>query len=389
MKINLVITKLMHLGGVEVQLLHTVRGLVERGYTVRLIVLQYLHSPIFDSLPEEVSVLFAFHGDLTSPSQRVAYQLETKFFHGRLKRLITGNHPDLVISYKEGPGSVLLLPGLGVPSLVYVHNIVSEAAERSIRKRFVEQRYRKALQSVDCFIFVSEHCKLAFAKRFGIPPAKHAVVYNCVSLQELRERASAFSVAEKTSGVVRLCFAGRLEPEKGILRLLQALADLKQEGHPFELIVCGDGSADAACRQIISDNGMESQVQMLGYCANPHPYIAASDWFVSTSEFESFGLSVLEAIALGTRVISTQSLGTEEIIASVGGGFLIENNLPAIRDGLRNVLEGSVVCPPSHDVAQTFGEDVFFDHLCGLLEGVAQGASVPERQENRGRMLCL
>ena len=373
MKINFLITKLLRFGGVEVQLLHTVRGLVERGHTVKLIVLQYSNSPFFDNLPDGVSLSFAFRKGLNSSGQKFAYHLETKFFHKHLQHLITENKPDLVISYKEGPGSVLLLPGLGVPTLVYVHNIISERPPRSIRTRFVESRYRKALQSIDCFAYVSEGSRQSFAKRYGIPTAKHAVVYNCVSVTELRDHAAAFSVPKKTPGVVRLCFAGRLEPEKGILCLLQALAELKQEGYPFELLICGDGSVEADCRQIIANNSLEQQVQMLGYCENPHPYIAASDWFVSASDFESFGLSVLEAITLGTRVLSTRSVGTEEVIGLAGGGVLIDNNPQAIRDGLRGVLTERIVCPPAHDVDRFFGEKVFFEHLCSLLEEVARG----------------
>jgi glycosyltransferase involved in cell wall biosynthesis len=374
MKINFVITKLLRFGGVEVQLLRTVRGLVERGHTVRLIVLQHLRSPIYDDLPEGVSLCFAFQNGLSSPGQKLAYHLETKFFRGKLKRLITENGPDLVISFKEGPGSVLLLPGLGVPTLVYVHNIIREAPPRSIRSRFVERLYRRALQSIDSFVFVSESSRQSFIKRYGVSAARHAVVYNCVSVSELQEHAAAFPVPEKAPDLVRLCFSGRLEPEKGILCLLQALAELKHEGCRFEMLICGDGSLEAACRQIIAENNMESQVQMLGYCENPFPYIASSDWLVSASEFESFGLSVLEAIALGTKVLSTRSLGTEEIISAVGGGVLIEHNSQAIRDGLRDVLAGKIVCPPAHDVAQIFGEEVFFSRLCDFLEKVAHGA---------------
>ena len=374
MKINFVITKLLNIGGVEVQLLRTVRGLVERGYEIRLIVLQHTHSPVFDMLPKEVSLCFAFRDDGSPAGQKIAYHLETKFFHQRLHRLITENKPDLVISYKEGPGSVLLLPGLGVPTLVYVHNIVNEAPPRSLRTRFVEHRYRKALKAVNCFVFVSEGCRRFYAKRYGIPTANNAVIYNGIPVPTIQACANAFSVPKKTPGTVRLCFVGRLEPEKGILRLLQALAELKHEGCRYELLVLGDGSEKAACSRLIADNDMGRQVQMLGYCKNPHPYVAASDWFVSTSEFESFGLSVLEAITVGSKVLSTCSIGTEEIIGAVGGGLLVENNLPAIRDGLRDVLTGRITCPPAHDVARTFGAEVFFEQLCGLLEKLARGA---------------
>ena len=159
-----------------------------------------------------------------------------------------------------------------------------------------------------------------------------------------------------------LLYVGRLDPLKGVDRLITALSFLDHRQNLRLLIVGGDGSETAEFRSLqeLSQNlGLENSVTFTGRVDHndlPH-YYSAADMLVLPSHTESFGLVGLEALACGTPVISTRVGAMDQIIRSNENGFLvnsadprslaegIELFMPQVRDGFlsRAQIRNSVI----------------------------------------------
>ncbi|MFO0867281.1 MAG: glycosyltransferase [Gemmataceae bacterium] len=118
-------------------------------------------------------------------------------------------------------------------------------------------------------------------------------------------------------------FVGRLEPEKGLSDLLESLASPL----PGELIVVGDGSDRTRCESIVRERGWGDRVRFRGKI--PHSEVAnaisGAHVLVAPSQVpESYGLSIAEALSLGTNVLATDLGGSRETIESAKTGFLFK-----------------------------------------------------------------
>ena len=123
----------------------------------------------------------------------------------------------------------------------------------------------------------------------------------------------------------------RLAFEKNIDKLLNAMPDILARVPATKLMICGDGPARESLVQQVSDMNLTDSVIFTGEINNDEvgSYYKAADVFVSTSVSESQGLTYIEAIASGTKVITTHSPYTDSILtdASIGMTFTGEDEL--------------------------------------------------------------
>ena len=140
-------------------------------------------------------------------------------------------------------------------------------------------------------------------------------------------------------------FVGRFAPEKGLDRLLQAVARLKHI-HKLRLIVVGgDGERDAAYRRMLELSracGIADRVAFTGRIdqADLPPYYSAADLLALPSSYESFGMVALEAMACGTPVIASRVGGLQYTVEDGRTGFLIpEGDWRLLADRICEVVE--------------------------------------------------
>ena len=137
-----------------------------------------------------------------------------------------------------------------------------------------------------------------------------------------------------------LITTGRLSPEKGIYQLLDAFELLKKHGK-YDLVFIGDGP----CREEIVERAKnDNHLHIPGYISHEDGlarYYASSDVFVSASQYETFGLSTLEAMACGLPVAAVRAGGTPELIpaelgevAEPGSTVDLANAIDALRNRL-------------------------------------------------------
>jgi glycosyltransferase involved in cell wall biosynthesis len=121
----------------------------------------------------------------------------------------------------------------------------------------------------------------------------------------------------------------RLEPEKGVAALVEAVPRMLESCPRALCLIAGSGSQEPALRNLLKSLGVEDRVRLLGFRADAMSLIRAADVFVLPSPKEGAGMVLLEAMALGKPVVACRAGGPEEIVAPGVTGLLVPPDDPA------------------------------------------------------------
>ena len=117
--------------------------------------------------------------------------------------------------------------------------------------------------------------------------------------------------------------ASNFRPVKRVPDVIRVFAQIHRE-IPSRLVLVGDGPELPRAAELAAELDVRSQVVFTGQQAALETLLKVSDLFLLPSEFESFGLSALEALSCGVPVISTDTGGTAEVVEKGVTGFLAE-----------------------------------------------------------------
>ena len=160
-------------------------------------------------------------------------------------------------------------------------------------------------------------------------------LYNTQINDVILQKSTEFNVNFKKG--FNLLMVSRLEKEKAHLRFLPIVKKLHEEGIEFNLNIVGGGSLKQNIESYVAENNMQEYVTLYGEQKNPYPYFKEADLFVLVSLYESFGISLIEAMLLSTPVFTTKTCSANEVVGNYG--FICENNEQAIYDNLKQVLK--------------------------------------------------
>ncbi len=156
--------------------------------------------------------------------------------------------------------------------------------------------------------------------------------------------AMKMGLAEDTRFIV---FAGRVHPQKDPLLLIRSFAALNQAN--IHLLIAGDGELASSVGAEIEKLGLTHRVTMLG--AKKQAEVAElhriSDALVLTSAFEGLPFVVLEALACGTPIVTTDAGETPKLLSSQGGIVCHQRTPECIADALQEVVMNSEKYPSS------------------------------------------
>lgn len=121
---------------------------------------------------------------------------------------------------------------------------------------------------------------------------------------------------------IRILSVGALKPEKDHQLLVRAFAAFAP-AHNARLVILGEGGMRPDLEALAGQLGISDQVDMPGFCIDPSPYFASATLFVLTSQSEGFGNVLVEALAAGLPVVSTDCPGPREILENGKWGRLV------------------------------------------------------------------
>lgn len=135
-------------------------------------------------------------------------------------------------------------------------------------------------------------------------------------------------------------YMGTLEPRKNVDRLVRAFARLVRDGLPHSLVLAGGRGWDyAAIDRAVADEGIGHRVIIPGYVRREDQplWYSAADLFTYPSQYEGFGLPVLEALACGTPVVTSNSSSLPEVVGRAG--LVIDpSDESSLAEAMRSVL---------------------------------------------------
>jgi len=263
----------------------------------------------------------------------------------RIASLIDQERPDIVVTFGY---SMIALAALSLRlarhRAYFVPSIRNSLTELSQRGRpfpdVIPWLIRYALRRADIVIAVSR----AIAEdviSLGVARDRLRVIYNGLDIAGIRALAEepiyhpwVFDKIPIISSV------GRLSRQKNHQLLLEALSLVRQKQR-VRLWVVGDGEERARLQALAEALGLGEDVFFWGFQTNPHKYVARSAAFVLPSLYEGFPNALIEAMAVGVPVISTNCpTGPSEIIEHGHTGLLVPvNDARAMADAILCVIQ--------------------------------------------------
>ncbi|MDP3741124.1 MAG: glycosyltransferase family 4 protein [bacterium] len=169
-------------------------------------------------------------------------------------------------------------------------------------------------------VTVSNSARAEFVK-LGVPEENITVVYPSPSpvLRPLSPRV-------RVEGV-RIGILSRLDPEKGVLDFLKLIIPTLKNHPAWQIIIGGEGEEKIEIQSLIDTNYLAGRIKLLGFVNNLDEFFSRVTVFACPSKTpESFGISVLEAMARAVPVIASKIGALPEIIEHGKNGFLVTNS---------------------------------------------------------------
>lgn len=351
-------------GGAERVVLNLAQGMSERGLPVDL-VLTVTEGPFLNQLPPAVRLVNLGGGRM----------LRTV---GPLAAYLRRERPRVVVSSMSHANLVALwaakLAGRGTPVIVTEHNTMSRSAgETALARRLWPILLRTFYPWAASVVAVSRGAADDFALTSGFPRERVEVVYNPVITPELMARARQapdhpwFAPGEPPVIVA----VGRLTPQKDFPTLVRAFARVRR-CRGARLLILGEGEDRPALQALATELGVTDDVAFPGFRENALAYMAKSALFVLSSAWEGLPTVLIEALAAGTRVVSTDCpSGPREILQDGRLGALVPvGDAVALADAMLDVLERPGDAATPSGALTVFTRDAAVDHYLRLVESV-------------------
>lgn len=237
-----------------------------------------------------------------------------------LYSLLIRHKQDVEIAFLEGEAVKFLNNSNNENSkkIAWIHTDFNTFDRKILKDNF------KYYQCIDKVVCVSNDAKKSFQSVYPEYKDKATVIYNLIDKETIIKKAN-LSHDNKLSKNTILGI-GRLVKEKRFDVLIKAHKLLLEDGINNELVIIGNGNEEENLKILIKELGIEDSVKLIGFKANPYPYIKQCDVFVLSSEVEGFSLVLCESIILGKAIVSTDCTGPREILNDGEFGLLSPKN---------------------------------------------------------------
>jgi glycosyltransferase involved in cell wall biosynthesis len=349
-------------GGAQRVIVNLVQGITERGIRVDL-VLAAATGVFLDQLPAAVRLV-----DLRSNRlHRSLVPLASYLRRERPRVLVSSmSHANLIALWAAR------LARRNTPVVVTVHNTMSQSTgtggrfSGALESRLLRAFYPWAARVVA----VSRGAADDLARTSGLPRERVRVVYNPVITPAVmavaRQRADHPWLALGQPPLI--LGVGRLTAQKDFPTLIRAFAEVRKQ-QPARLIILGEGEDRPRLEALADELGVRPDVDLPGFRDDAMAFMAHSALFVLSSAWEGLPTVLIEALAAGTRVVSTDCpSGPREILQDGRLGALVRGGDPvtlaqAMLDALRRPAE-----PISAETLAPFTRDVAVDNYLRLIE---------------------
>lgn len=348
--------------GAIISTLRTAKGLAENNISVFLAT-GYISNEMKDQLSNKV--------ELKLINKRARWHA---FY---LSKMINEIKPDVVIS--SIPLAAMVTYIASKISFFRTKVVIIERTSPKTEVKFHKSKLNKSYNllrklyfpKVDKIIAISYGVKDEIVELFNIAPNKIQVIYNPTITDEkvaLSHHHTSHPWLNGEQNAPVILGVGRLCQQKDFPTLIHAFS-LVRKKRPCKLIIIGEGEDRNEIELLIKELGLEQDIDLLGYIENPHPYMRKSDIFVLSSLWEGFGNVLVESMAYGTSVVSTNCLsGPSEILDNGKIAPLVKpGDSKAMATAICQVLEKPQPASILTSKANTYSEQNSIKQFISLL----------------------
>lgn len=219
--------------------------------------------------------------------------------------------------------------------------LAANSHSNGLRARAMPTLMRRSYPKADAIIANSKGTADELATVLGIDRSRITVVYNPVYNEDVLAKAQEPVTHEWfRAGSPVVLAVGRLTPQKDFATLIRAFS-LVREQTPSRLVIIGEGPERGALQELACSLGVDGDVELHGFADNPYGYMAGASVLAMSSVYEGLGNVLIEALALGTPVVSTDcSSGPSEVLLDGTAGILTPvGDHRALAAGILRVFE--------------------------------------------------
>lgn len=359
-------------GGAERVMLTVANSLAERGYSVQLVV-GNAKGGFRRDVSDTVELV-----DLDLPAVPIVPTLGVLI---PFYRYLSRENPGVVISSMIHVNVVLLLAwklsDTTSRMVVTEHNNPTEIMRNSITNRVAYEAASFEYPWADRVIAVSDGVADSLSEVLDVPREEIARIYNPVVSDELKAQSSQHVDHPwlDREGPV-LLNVGRLTEQKNQALLLNAFSRVRDR-FDAKLLIVGTGENERSLRDLIGTLGIGDHVEIINWVDNPYAFMASADVFVLSSRYEGLPTVLIEALACGCQVVSTDCpSGPREILEDGKYGTLVEVQDPeALAEGVGERIRD----PIDEDLLEKRGEDFSVERCIEDYERLVQDLIQSER----------
>ena len=264
----------------------------------------------------ENKVSFPFKGNLISLDIPLSNNFIFRAFYflvalARFKKIVKREKPDYIMGFGVPANIINILSNK--KSILRVDTFLS-SSNGNLYKILARNLFHRAPQ----VICVSKRAAKDLVENFNIEEGKIKVIYNPLDINKIRALAKGplTTDQEKIFGKPVIISTGRLVEGKNFVLLIKVFKKVKEKIKDAQLVILGEGEMMPELEKVISDLNLKGEVHLLGWQENPFKFLSKAKLFVLASLQEGLPYCLLEAMACGIPVISTDcKSGPREILA--------------------------------------------------------------------------
>lgn len=343
-------------GGAERVMVNLANGFARQGFRIDL-VLASAEGPYLDEVSSDVRIV-----DLQA--KRVLSSLPG------LARYLRENHPKAMLSTMAHANIVAVLAARlsgAAPGVLALREAtflgINSENSRQLRDRLMPWLVRLFYPMAYALVANAEGSAKELRRILRNPNTPIHMIPNPVDVRLITKRAEEQSDSPLLSGVTGplVLGIGRLTVPKDFKTLIKAFSLVQKRENMANLVILGEGEQRPALERAAKEAGVAGRVHLPGFVENPYNFLKQASVFVLSSRWEGLPNALIEALAVGTPVVSTDCpSGPAEILENGKYGRLVPVGDP---EALAAAMEATLENPPDPALLRRRGEDFSVERI--------------------------
>ncbi|PSP39470.1 glycosyltransferase [Halobacteriales archaeon QH_7_65_31] len=336
----------LSIGGAERVTVNLANQLAENGYQVEVVVVSRQGELVTDLVSDvQFTVL---------PADRMRWAVIPLIKHLR------SSQPDTVISFLT-PANIIMILSVKL-SMISPQIIVTEHGKKlnedsvSTQRDLILAKY--LYKYADGIVGVSKGVSQDIINWANVDSNKVFTIYNPAISEELITGDSSIpsQLKPQQNNTKIVLSAGRHVEQKDFQTLIRSFAKLRADYSNLQLIILGEGELTAEYKRLSNELGIQENMILPGFVDDPFQYMRYADVFALSSRWEGLSLVLMEAMACGTPVVSTDCpSGPAEVLKNGEYGELVPvGDSEAMQNALKNTLESPLSAEKLRERARDF-----------------------------------